>query len=174
MFIQTRKGLNLFSSSQKITGEMYFPYGSGLARTMQWINMKCGRRGESMPLSHSKWGDFDLVFSIKNTLLPSLKKYSSLSFRPYQQLWRNVELPALKLNKDCPEPEKKSKDEEAEFTSLPSSLSLRVHGLQAHRAWEKAHLTLNRFLKPFYSLYSPKATASAVQQLASHVLIKQW
>lgn len=35
MFIQTRKGLNLFYSSQKITGEMYFPYGSGLARTMQ-------------------------------------------------------------------------------------------------------------------------------------------
>lgn len=59
LFIQTRKELNPLHSFQKTTGEMYFPYGSRLATKMEWINMKCGKRGESMLLHQGKWGGED-------------------------------------------------------------------------------------------------------------------
>lgn len=173
MFIQTRKGLNIFYFSEKITGEMYFPYGSRLAREMQWINTKCGRRENPCYCTTGNEATYTWYFPLethfyhlwKTTVHCHLDLTSSskgmwdcLPWNEIGTVLSQKQSPVMKrqVQAVCP-------------PACPWGCCLQAQG-----EWQKLHLTLNRFIKPFYSLYSPKATARAVQQLAKQVLIKQW
>lgn len=79
----------------------------------------------------------------------------------------------MKLNKDCPEPEEESKDEEAEF-SQPACQPVAEDALSpGTRSMGEGPSDAQQVPKAILFPLFPQSHC-AVQQLASHVLIKQW